>query len=146
MFLYHFPNTTQRPPWCLCDVIWAPTECNTTSVWLLCPCDCWWLHTHWNFILYLCTFIFTFMSYKSKPPILHTFPRKLCILLQILGNSDKVNLRNEAKTPTSLTIECVYLRPQHIHMTLIVILFLDVEQLQNLSKRHSKCLTKYLPT
>ena len=31
-FLYHSPNTTWRPPWCLlCDVIRAPPQCNTTS-------------------------------------------------------------------------------------------------------------------
>ena len=30
--VYHSPNTTLRPPLCLvCDVIWAPLECNTTS-------------------------------------------------------------------------------------------------------------------
>ena len=30
--LYHSPNTTWRLPWCLlCDVIWAPPECSTTS-------------------------------------------------------------------------------------------------------------------
>ena len=29
---YHSPNTTNMPPWgLLCDVIWAPLECNTTS-------------------------------------------------------------------------------------------------------------------
>ena len=32
MFLYHSPNTIWRPPWCLlCDVMWAPPECNATS-------------------------------------------------------------------------------------------------------------------